>query len=123
MIEIQQPGGSAILIDAEWRIGIRRPGRPDMWVPNGIRKAVLALRDRELGRWRDSRYPDRVVYPRRDLDDAHGRAVCVLDETTGEDVLCWEQLTQDGAARAYFAAHPARHPGCDADPGAGVPGD
>lgn len=97
--------------------------------PDGVealREFFQHERDLELGRWRDPVNPDLVVYRRSDLDDEDGRAVRVLDETTGYEVCYWEKLDQywkgkdsptSKTLERYFEAHPELSPWDEAEPG------
>lgn len=85
-------------------------------------------RDLELGRWRDPVNRDLVVYRRPEEDDEDGRAVRVLDDSTGVAFTYWEKYGLDGqgatryekgqeAASRYFEAHPAPKPWEEAESG------
>lgn len=93
-----------------------------------LREYFQHERDRELGRWRDPDNPDLVVYRRPEEDDYDGRAVAVLDESTGVAFTYWEKYGLDGqgvtryekgqeAAGRYFAAHPETKPWDEAESG------
>ena len=93
-----------------------------------LREFFQHERDQELGRWRDPVNPDLVVYRRPEEDDCDGRAVAVLDASTGVAFTYWEKYGLDGqgvtiyekgqeAAGRYFAAHPVPRPWDEAEPG------
>ncbi len=90
-----------------------------------LREYFQHERDRELGRWRDPDNRDLVVYRMPELDyDEGGRAVRVMDETSGEAVTYWENRRLDWenkeereAADRYFKAHPEPRPWEEAEPG------
>lgn len=99
--------------------------------PDGVealREFFQHERDQELNRWRDPDNPDLVVYRRPEEDDYDGRAVAVLDDSTGVAFTYWEKYGLDGqgvtryekgqeAAGRYFAAHPETKPWDEAEPG------
>ncbi|MBM7795819.1 hypothetical protein [Pseudoglutamicibacter cumminsii] len=107
---------------------------PGMLYATAGREGVEALReyfqherDQELNRWRDPDNPDFVVYRRPEEDDDDGRAVAVLDDSTGVAFTYWEKYGLDGqcttryengqeAAGRYFAAHPEPKPWEEAKP-------
>ena len=93
-----------------------------------LREFFQHERDRELGRWRDPVNRDLVVYRRPEEDDCDGRAVVVLDDSTGVAFTYWEKYGLDGqgvtryekgkeAAGRYFAAHPETKPWEEAEQG------
>ncbi len=93
-----------------------------------LREYFQHERDRELGRWRDPVNRDLVVYRRPEEDDDDGRAVAVLDDSTGVAFTYWEKYGLDGqgvtryekgqeAAGRYFAAHPETKPWEEAEQG------
>ena len=106
--------------------------------PDGIaalREYLQHRRDTELGRWRDPEAPDMVVYRVPEApdmvvyrvpenDDEDGRAVRVMDESTGayaslweRDVKHFERGSMHATAARYFAAHPEKKPWHDAKTG------
>lgn len=99
--------------------------------PEGVeafREFFQRERDLELGRWRDPVNRDLVVYRRPEEDDEDGRAVRVLDDSTGFAFTYWEKYGLDGqgatryekgqeAASRYFEAHPAPKPWEEAESG------
>lgn len=93
-----------------------------------LREYFQHERDQELGRWRDPVNRDFVVYRRPEEDDYDGRAVAVLDDSTGVAFTYWEKYGLDGqgvtryekgqeAAGRYFAAHPETKPWDEAESG------
>lgn len=98
--------------------------------PEGVealREFFQHERDQELGRWRDPVNRDLVVYPQPGSVTAEGRAVLVLDDSTGVAFTYWEKYGLDGqgvtryekgqeAAGRYFEAHPVSSPWEEAKP-------
>lgn len=95
--------------------------------PEGVeafREYFQYLRDKELNRWRDPVNPDLVVYQLPENDNLDGRAVRVMDETTGHEYVYvennrswWEDKAEREAADRYFEAHPETKPWDEAEPG------
>ena len=85
-------------------------GLYDTDTTNALRAFFQAERDDALGRWRDPKNPDYVVYPRPDLDDDDGRGVLVLNERSAATRHDWEQIALPGPADRYFTAHPLPEP-------------
>ena len=90
-----------------------------------LREYFQHERDRELNRWRDPDNRDLVVYRMPELDyDEGGRAVQVMDETSGEAGIYWENRRPDWenkekreTADRYLSAHPEPRPWEEAEPG------
>ena len=95
--------------------------------PDGVealREYFQYLRDKELNRWRDPVNPDLVVYQLPENDNLDGRAVRVMDETTGHEYVYvennrtwWEVKAEREAADRYFEAHPETQPWEEAESG------
>lgn len=85
-----------------------------------LREVFQLERDEELGRWRERPECGLVVYP-NGSDEFGNRCVRVLWESTGTNILIWENKIPGtifgDAARNYFAAHPEPKPWHDAKPG------
>lgn len=93
---------------------------PKSVVGTAVSEYLIHLRDLELGRWRDPKFPQYVVYP---SDTGDKNRVRVIDETTGfsyhlsrEGVSGNERYPEISAAVRYFEAHPIRKPWDDAQP-------
>lgn len=84
---------------------------------DALREYFLAVRDRELGRWRDPENSDVVVYRRPKCDDHHGRCAAVLNEAAMTVTYEWERDQGiDESALRYFNAHREPKPEPDPEP-------
>lgn len=90
-----------------------------------LREFFQHERDRELGRWRDPDNRDLVVYRLPKEDNIDGRAVRVIDETSGDTFIYWETFESFRAGKhaqmwkvavRYFEAHPEPRPWKEAKP-------
>lgn len=91
-----------------------------------LREFFQHERDQELGRWRDPVNRDLVVYRLPKEDNTDGRAVRVIDETSGDTFIYWETFESFRAGKhaqmwkvavRYFEAHPESKPWDEAEPG------
>lgn len=91
-----------------------------------LREFFQHERDQELGRWRDPVNRDLVVYRLPKEDNTDGRAVRVIDETSGDTFIYWENFESFRAGKhaqmwkvavRYFEAHPELRPWDEAEPG------